>query len=96
MRHLVLLTVLAIAPEAQAQVAEIVCDGRDRMVARLEGMYDASVAGMGLRGPDVVMELWASAATGDWALVQTYTNGQSCIVAMGENWEDAAAGRSDS
>jgi hypothetical protein len=34
-----------------------------------------------------VVEVWAVPSTGEWTLVQTYAGGQSCIVAMGENWE---------
>ena len=42
-----------------------------------------------MRGPDAVMEVWTVPSTGDWTIVQSYANGRSCIVAMGENWEGA-------
>jgi hypothetical protein len=75
-----------------ARIAEVVCDTRDRMERKLERVYNAEPMGRGLRGPDVLMELWASRATGDWALVQTYLDGRSCIVAMGEDWEALSSG----
>ncbi|TNF64267.1 MAG: hypothetical protein EP307_03245 [Rhodobacteraceae bacterium] len=96
MRHLLVLIALAVPSQAPAQVADVICDGRERMVARLEGTYGASVRGTGLRGPDVFLEMWSSAATGEWALVQTYTDGRSCIVAMGEDWETTPEPPSDS
>ena len=40
----------------------------------------------GLRAPEEVMEVWTD-ARGDWAMIVRYANGTSCIVAMGENWQ---------
>ena len=34
------------------------------------------------------MEIWTNPKSGDWTLVQTYVEGNSCIVAMGEYWEN--------
>ncbi|KIN78776.1 putative signal peptide protein [Sulfitobacter mediterraneus KCTC 32188] len=43
---------------------------------------------LGFRGPETLLEVWIDPRTQDWTLVQTYTNGTSCIIAMGEHWED--------
>ena len=80
-----LLCLGATAPEAR--IAEVVCDAHDRLETRLKTQYGADMLGRGLRGPDAVLEIWSSARTGDWVLVQTYLDGRSCIVAMGDDWE---------
>ena len=79
-----------LAPAAEARIADVVCDDHDRMVTRLQRDYGASLQSRGLRGPDAILEVWIVARTGDWTLVQSYANGQSCIVAMGEGWETLA------
>ena len=43
--------------------------------------------GTGLRDPETLVEIWITPSNGDWLIVQNYTNGTSCIVAMGEYWE---------
>ncbi|MCI5098095.1 MAG: hypothetical protein MRY77_17420 [Rhodobacteraceae bacterium] len=39
----------------------------------------------GLRGREQIMEVWSD-NRGEWVMVVTYASGQSCIVAMGEDW----------
>ena len=45
-----------------------------------------------LRDPETVLEVWTS-PQGRWTLVQSHANGQSCIVAMGENWDMPLSGQ---
>ncbi len=45
---------------------------------------------MGLRDPDTFLEIWVIARNSEWLIVQNYTKGTSCIVAMGDSWEMAA------
>lgn len=86
-----LVAVIAFATAPQARIADVVCDARTRLETRLETQYGASMQGRGLRGPDAVLEVWSVERTGDWLLVQTYVDGRSCIVAMGDDWENMAA-----
>jgi len=81
--------IVALTPMAQAAspIAEIICAQRDEMVRKLERQFGEVKQGIGLRGPEQVMELWSSPHSGDWTLVMTYANGTSCIVAMGEGWQ---------
>lgn len=72
---------------ASARLADVICDDRARLENRLTTVQGVSKQGQGLRGPDAVMEVWIDRASGDWALVQSYANGTSCIVAMGEHWQ---------
>lgn len=57
------------------------------MQLRLEETHGATRLGWGVRGPDAMMEVWSVPSTGEWTMVQTYSNGTSCIVAIGEHWE---------
>lgn len=73
---------------ALANLSDIQCDDSARLKQQLADGLGVIRQGSGLRGPDAVLELWMHPANGDWTLVQTYANGTSCIVAMGEHWED--------
>ncbi len=81
-----LIVLLAQPAQAQSPIAEVICAPRAEMVQRLTRAYGASLAASGLRDVEAVMEVW-TAPSGDWTLVQTYTDGQSCILAMGANWD---------
>jgi len=76
-----------LAAQAAGPVSDVFCDDRARIVEKLEGRFGATLQGRGLRGPDAVMEVWITERSGDWTLVQNYTDGRACIVAMGEDWE---------
>jgi len=83
-----ILAVLTTAPTvSEARIDTLYCEPRAKMRAILEIEYGAEMTGQGLRGPDVVLEIWSSPRNGDWTLVQSYANGQACVVAMGEGWE---------
>lgn len=81
--RLVLPILFATPVMAQSPVAEVICLPRAELLQRLKG---ADLAGSGLRDEEVVLEVW-SRPSGDWTLVQSYANGMSCILAMGEVWE---------
>lgn len=72
---------------AASPIAEIVCAPRAEMETRLQRRFGAVRDGVGMLGPDQVMELWSSPRSGDWALVMRYAGGQSCIVTMGSDWQ---------
>ena len=71
---------------AGAPLAEVICAPRAQMVQRLTVQYGAQLAGQGVRNVEMVMEVWTT-PRGDWTLVQSYSDGRACIVAMGEAWE---------
>lgn len=72
---------------AQAQMTDVSCDNSARMMRTLSEILGAERQGTGLRDPDTMIEVWVTRHSGDWMIVQTYANGTSCIVAMGEHWE---------
>lgn len=86
-RIALVLIVLAISPPAQATtpIAEVLCAPRADMVQRLKVQHRARMTAMGVRDVEAVMEVWSD-DHGRWTMVQTYANGQSCIVAMGTDW----------
>ncbi|WP_085792113.1 hypothetical protein [Roseivivax jejudonensis] len=88
-RTLLLLPLLAAAAPAPAAspIAEVVCAPKAAMTERLTRQFGAERHATGLRSPEEVMELWR-AEDGDWTLVMTYASGRSCIVAMGQHWDE--------
>ena len=72
---------------ASPSVVEIFCDDRKTLIEKLERNFGAERQGRGMRGPGTIIELWTIPSTGEWTLVQSYTDGRSCVVAMGEEWE---------
>lgn len=76
--------------QANAGISDVFCDDGKRLKDRLKMTYGAEIQGRGLRGPDAVMEIWIIPHTGEWTMVQSYANGRSCIVAIGEGWQNIA------
>lgn len=83
------LALLAASPSllAQSPIADVICAPRAEMVHKLSHQFGERRAGMGVRDPESVMEVWQSDRSGRWTLVMNYADGKSCIVAMGEGWE---------
>jgi hypothetical protein len=79
----------ALPRPASAHLGDVHCDDSARLERALGAIHGARKLGRGMRGPDVLLEIWIAPSSGDWTLVQTYANGTSCIVAMGEDWESA-------
>ncbi len=74
-------------PEAQAQMA---CGTRDSVITKLDENYGEVRRGGGLAGPTAIFEIWASEATGSWTILKTTSNGLTCIMAVGDGWQDDA------
>ncbi|WP_298259940.1 hypothetical protein [uncultured Litoreibacter sp.] len=84
----ILAAFLTLPVAAQAQTADVTCDDSARLERMLTTVMQSERRALGLRGPETVLEVWIDPRTQDWTLVQTYTNGTSCIIAMGEHWEE--------
>ncbi|MBY5972776.1 hypothetical protein KUV28_10485 [Ferrimonas balearica] len=87
---LLVLALFAGPAPAASPLAEVVCDSTPRLEARLSGAMNQRREAMGLRDPEQVMEIWL-APGGAWTLVAAYATGRSCILAMGEAWQDGLA-----
>ncbi len=73
------------ATAAQAQMA---CGLRGSVVEELGETYGEVRRGGGLAGPTAIYEIWASEATGTWTILKTTPNGFTCIMAVGDGWQD--------
>jgi hypothetical protein len=77
---------------SEARMSDVHCDDSGRMTQTLTQVMGAEREGTGLRDPETMLEVWVERKSGDWLIVQNYSNGTSCIVAMGEYWESALSG----
>jgi len=75
------------APPLAAELSNVSCDDSARLSKTLTQVLGAERRGMGLRDPETFLEIWVIARNSEWLIVQNYTNGTSCIVAIGESWE---------
>lgn len=89
---LILITILLCPTIGTAQMSDLDCDDSARLTETLTTVLGATRQGIGLRDPDTTLEIWVQARNNDWFVVQSYANGRSCIVAMGEYWEGALTG----
>jgi len=87
LRLLPLSLVLAAPAGATNPIAEVLCEPTAQMQQRLVREFGERRHASGLRGREQIMELWTD-ARGDWTMVVTYASGTSCIVAMGEAWQE--------
>ena len=71
--------------QAASPIAEVVCAPTGDLYTRLETRMGSKRIATGLRGREQIMEVWSD-NRGEWVMVVTYASGQSCIVAMGEDW----------
>ena len=84
-----LIAALICAPTfAQANIVDTYCDDSQRITTMMKDRLGAEQRSVGLRDPETVLEVWVEPKTGDWTLVQSYSNGTSCIVALGAHWQD--------
>lgn len=84
-----LILALMCAPTlAQAKIADTHCDDSARITTMMKDRLGAEQRAVGLRDPETMLEVWVEPRSGDWTLVQNYSNGTACIVALGEHWED--------
>lgn len=84
-----LIIIFALAPAlAQANTIDSHCDDSKRITTMMKDRLGAEQRAFGLRDPETMLEVWVEPRTGDWTLVQNYSNGTSCIVALGKHWEE--------
>lgn len=86
--HLAFAILLTLPTHASANMTDVSCDDSTRLSSMLSERIGAERQGMGLRDPETTLEIWVTERNGEWLIVQNYANGTSCIVAMGEYWED--------
>lgn len=75
-----------------ATAALAACAPRDQVVAQLGERFGETRLSLGLDVRGNLVELLASHATGNWSIVATSPEGQSCLIGSGTAWEDAPKG----
>ncbi|MGE5148436.1 MAG: hypothetical protein ACM3N5_16915 [Candidatus Eiseniibacteriota bacterium] len=75
---------LIAAADAQADIA---CGERHDVLDKLAKQYKESPVGVGVASNGGVIELLTSETGTTWTLIITVPNGQSCILAAGEDWQ---------
>lgn len=68
-------------------MSDLSCDDSARLNETLVDVLGATRQSTGLRDPDTILEVWVLPRNSEWFIVQSYSNGTSCIVAMGEHWQ---------
>ncbi len=74
----------AFSSSAQAQA---MCGERDALVASLEKTFSEAPVSMGLGSNGAMIEVFAS-PSGSFTIILTRPNGLTCVMAVGENWEN--------
>ncbi len=82
-----LLTVNLAAPGAQAQQMGPVCDARTTILKILSGTFAEMLNAMGLANNGSVVEV-LRLEDGSWTIIMTAPNGVSCVLAVGEHWQE--------
>lgn len=78
-------------PAAPAQTQGRPCEPRSAVIQRLAENYGETLQSMGMNAGDLLLEVYASEATGTWTILVTNRDGTACMVEAGEAWESRAA-----
>lgn len=82
---------LVLALLASPAMAQTRCADRDHITKRLKEKYGERFAGAGMQDARSIFEIWVSDETGTWTIIMSRPNGQSCVMAAGENWRHIQA-----
>jgi hypothetical protein len=74
------------AQAAQSQTTS--CGDREKVITSLAQKYGETRQGIGLGRNNGVMEIYASDDTGTWTILVTLPNGQACLIAAGDAFEN--------
>lgn len=85
MRTLAAILLLSLLPGA-AQ-AQAMCGVRLVMIDTLKKQFDETPRAMAISAHSVLVEFFVS-KKGTWTMLTTTPNGQSCILAAGNSWEE--------
>lgn len=78
--------VLALLLAASPALAQQRCGPRDAVVDDLRWSRGMDLVAGGLRGPDVMVELWVTPDGSLWAVTQRHASGVTCVVYSGVAW----------
>ncbi len=84
------LAAFACVATTNAFALQVQCAKHNQMVGLLSEKYSENPVAMGTVNEDRFMQLFVS-SRGSWTILVTKTDGESCIVAAGHNWEKLPA-----
>ena len=67
--------------------AQIYCGPREQILASLAKQYHEQPTAIGLASGGTIIELLSS-TSGSWTLLSTRANGITCVLLVGEAWEN--------
>lgn len=79
----------AMAPAAPAGEADV-CGARNVLVERLLSEFKENQQAVGTLHDSAILEVFVS-NQGSWTILATGTDGRSCVLAAGQDWEIALA-----
>jgi len=85
-----LLAAALLPVQAQAQSA---CGQRQLVVQKLEAGYGEAFVGGGMQSATAIYEVWFSEEKGTWTILMTRSDGITCIMAAGTNWQEVLPGK---
>ncbi len=83
-------TALAITFLASPSMAQAVCGKRTDIVNRLNTGFEEQRRSAGLAADGNLVEVFAS-KNGTWTIIYTKPGGLTCLVAVGDNWQQIEA-----
>lgn len=72
----------------QATASEIVCGSRDAILNSLSREYAEAPQALGLANNGSVIELLTTQDGKTWTILMSKPDGNSCVIAAGEAWEN--------
>jgi hypothetical protein len=72
---------------AVADAATALCAPRAEVLAQLGERYAEALVGIGIASNGGLLELLANEGGATWSLILTMPDGQSCLIAAGEDWQ---------
>lgn len=86
--HLLAFAVLAVSVSDAS--AQMLCAPRADIIAGIDKKYQERPNAFGIAGEKTLVELFTSEA-GSWTMIMTRPGGVSCIMAVGQSWEQFPA-----
>ncbi len=69
--------------------SQLACGLHDKVIKKIREKYGEVLKGDGLAGPTAFFEIWASDKSPfTWTILKTTPNGLTCVMAVGDGWQD--------
>ncbi len=73
---------------APASTQQMLCNKRSEVMKNLSANYKEAPTALGMASNGGVLEVMTSKDGNTWTVLLTKTDGTSCLVAMGNSWEN--------